>query len=182
MINEPPRNTMFENPVDSIDQLDEDEFAALIYALDWAGDEYEELYEEEPKQWVIEWSKFLETGNVYALSDFDPVWTSLNWIGDPRSNQFWLYIEHSDGTFLGDKIDTAGKALTSALLWSPVHEDLESIGDSILYGIFEINAEWVPQSAIKTYLEDLMQKSKLTHLKGGTGPTLTDWLAEQYSK
>ena len=174
---------MFKNPVDSIDQLDEDEFAALASAINWdSWDDYEDFYEEKPPKWLIEWSKSLETGLIYSLSDLDSIWTNLNWIGDPRSNQYWLYIEHSEGNFLGNKIDTVGKALTSALLWSHVHGDLEDIGDSILYGSFEINAEWVPQSAIRTYLQDLMQKSKLTHLKGDTGPTLTDWLAEQYSK
>ena len=39
-----------------------------------------------------------------------------------------------------------------------------------------------PQSALRTFLQDLLQKSPMTRLQAGNGPTRTDLLAEQYSK
>jgi hypothetical protein len=176
---------MFESPVDSLDQLDEYEFKALIDSLvlnSGTWDEYVDLYEEEPAKWIVEWAKHLETDFIYSLSDLDPVWTCGNWIGDPRSKSYWLYSENSDYTFIQDRVPTSGGELTKEALWPLVLEDLESIGDSILFGTLSINSTWIAASDIGSYLRDLMKKHKMTQLKGGDGPTVDEWLALQFPK
>jgi hypothetical protein len=174
---------MFEEKVDSLDQLDECEFSALVDALyseNW--DEFTEMYEEEPPDWIVEWAQHLEAENLYSLSDLDPIWTHLNLLHDRRANCSYLYTEGNDYSFISKKIPSSGNKLTKKELWPLVKSDLEDLADSILYGAFEISSAWISEAEIGGYLRELMQANGVTHLKGGKGPTLEGWLAEQYSK
>lgn len=174
---------MFEEEVDSLDQLDEYEFKALIEAIDyksWEG--YVEVYEKKPPVWVVEWAKGLETETLYSLSDLDPIWTRLNLLHDRRADCSYLYTEGADDTMMTKKIPSAGSQLTKEKLWPLVKSDLEDLGDSILYGTFEICSVWIPEAEISGYLRELMKTNKMTHLKGGTGSTVEEWLTEQYGK
>lgn len=174
---------MFEEKVDTLDQLDEYDFSALVnahYSGEW--DEFTEMYEEEPPDWIVEWAKCLETENLYSLTDLDPIWTYLNIMQDRRANCSYLYTEGADYTFITRKIPSRCSELTKEELWPLVKSDLEGIGDSILYGTFEICSAWIPKAEISSYLQELIKTNKMTHLKGGTGPTVEEWLMEQYGK
>ena len=174
---------MFEQKVDVLDQLDEYEFSALVnvlYSGEW--DEFTEMYEEEPPDWIVEWAKCLETENLYSLTGLDPIWTYLNILHDRRATCSYLYTEGADYTFITEKILSPISKQTKEELWPLVKSDLEDLGDSILYGTFEICSVWIPEAEISGYLRELMKTNKMTHLRGGTGPTVEEWLTEQYSK
>ena len=174
---------MFESPTDRLDELKDYEFKSLIDGLEQESwDDYTDEHEEKPPTWVVEWAKHLETDYFYSLTGTDPIWTYLNGISDRKNNCYYLYTQGSDFTFITKRVDTSDQELSGELLWPSVKEDLREIGDSVLYGEFDINPSWISADNISEYLRDLMKAHSMTHLKGGKGPTLEEWLAEKYSK
>ena len=174
---------MFESPTDRLDELKDYEFRSLIEALDQGSwDDYTDIHEEKPPTWVVDWAKHLETDYIYSLTGMDPIWTYLNWIGDSKSNCYYLYAEGPDCAFISDRIDTSEKELSGELLWPLVKVDLKDLGDSILYGDFDVNPNWISAENLRGYRRDRRQAHKKTHLQGGKGPTLEEWLAKQYAE
>ena len=174
---------MFESPIDRLDELKDYEFRSLIEALDQGSwDDYTDEHEEKPPAWVVDWTKHLETDNIYSVTDLDAVGTYLNWIGDRKRNCYHLYAGGIDDTFITGSVDTSVQKISDKLLWPLVEEDLRGIGDSVLYGEFDVNPSWISAVNISDYLSSLMKVKSMTHLEGGKGPTLEEWLAEKYSK
>ena len=171
---------MFESPTDRLDELKDYEFKSLVEALDQGSwDDYTDEHEEKPPGWVVDWSIHLETDGIYSLTGLDAMSTHLNWIGDRRSNCYHLYAEGMDDTFITKSINTSVLKISDKILWPLVKEDLQGIGDSVLYGEFDINPRWISADNISSYLSNLMKGQGITHLKGGKGPTLEEWLAKQ---
>jgi hypothetical protein len=174
---------MFESQTDRLDELKDYEFRSLIEALDQGSwEDYTDEHEEKPPTWIVECAKHLETDYIYSLTGMDPIWTYLNGICDRKKNCYYLYTEGADYTFITKRVDTSDQKLSGELLWPSVKEELRGIGDSVLYGEFDINPSWISADNISNYLRDMMKSKSMTLLEGGKGPTLEEWLAEKYSK
>ena len=174
-----PRWDIFEKPVDSIDQFDEEEFEVLIRILESECTELEE-YVEEPKQWFIDLCKRLQIGEIYTANTNDLAWSQLNWIGDPKSQSYWFYIGYGDGFFLYEKIETNNKALTKEAIWPHLLKHLELYDD--IYCDFSVNSRWVEKIKIGDFFRGYLKGQGTDRFDDGKGLTVDEWLAEEFSE
>ena len=181
---------MFEVPKGSLGELTMDEFQELMSFIEeesWEnyfenryGSDPEEL-RNKPPEWVINWLKSLGFIWLYTV-DLGNVWTMEGIVYDALNKECWLFGSSPDESVIRrERIGVLAHELTPAIVWPHVVKELNSIGESALYGDFTIsNNQLVPKTEIENYLKKKMEEIELTHLGGKGSPTLSIWLEQNY--
>jgi len=182
---------MFEVPKDSLGELTMEEFTELIPFLEEGSWEnyFESRYEGDPEElhnkppeWVLKWMESLSIIWLYTV-DLGNVWTMEGIVCDDLHEECWLFGSGPDESVIRrGQITVPLQDLTPSIVWPHVVKELNSIGDSVLYGDFTIsNTQLVPKTEMENYLKQKMEKTQLTHLGGEDSPDLSTWLEQNYS-
>ena len=176
--------TPFETMVSSIRELSDDEFEAVISALEGTTplDEYfEEALDSECPSWLKAWLARLEFEELYSADSGEAMGAcrfGLLW--DAKSNECWTYGGTVEPACRVAEVERGRSSLTPGEIWSLVREDLVDLDVPLIWCSSWLNPTLVERQSVEPFLREVLSEQGLDGMGGSQGQPLGEWLDALY--